>query len=236
MELLEVKNLSVSYSGLKVVRDISLSVSENSITSLIGANGAGKTTTLKAIAGAIRIQEGGFFFRGEKINEFSSHQRVLIGISLIPEGGRIFPYMSVKENLDIGAYVVKEKKIFQRTLNWVFTLFPRLSERKRQMGSSLSGGERQMLAIARALMANPSLLMMDEPSMGLAPNLVDLIFEVMRQIVREGKTVFLVEQNIGNALEIANRAYVLETGQVVLQGHGRELLINPHVKKAYLGM
>jgi len=234
--LIEVRSLSVAYNQVCVVSDVSFGVERGAITCLIGANGAGKTTILKAIAGVLKNAQGEILFNQKKINELSPFQRVQAGISVVPEGGRIFPYMSVKENLEIGAYVVKEKEEKHQAQKWVYELFPRLHERRKQLGSSLSGGERQMLAIGRALMARPSLLILDEPSLGLAPAFVELVFQIMKLIVEAQKTVLLVEQNVEHALKISRTGYVLETGRIVLQGTGKELIDNPYVKKAYLGM
>ena len=234
--LIEIRNLSVAYNRISVVSDVSFGVEKGVITCLIGANGAGKTTILKAIAGILKNPGGEIFFNQQRINEFSPFQRVQAGISVVPEGGRIFPFMSVKENLEIGAYVVKEKEEKHQVQKWVYELFPRLHERRKQLGSSLSGGERQMLAIGRALMARPSLLILDEPSLGLAPAFVELVFQIMHLIVAAQKTVLLVEQNVEQALNISRTGYVLETGKIVLQGTGKELMDNPEIRVAYFGV
>jgi len=232
--LLDIEKLSIFYDILQAVWDVSLSAGEGSVTALIGSNGAGKTTILQAISGVLSNVKGSIRFQGKVINDLSPHRRVDLGISLIPEGRRIFPYLTAQENLEIGAYSRQARKKLSSTLNQVLQLFPRLAERKK--AASLSGGEQQMLAIGRGLMSLPRLLMLDEPSLGLAPILVKRVFEIIQKINREGVTILLVEQNVNLTLGIAHEAYILETGRITLQGRGRDLLKNPHIKKAYLGL
>lgn len=235
--ILDVDKISIVYdSGLQATWDVSFSVKETSITALVGSNGAGKTTILRAISGTLSQAHGDIHFQGENVNNLTPNQRVELGISLIPEGRRVFPYMTVQENLEIGAYSKRARTGISRTLDQVFELFPRLAERKKQMAGSLSGGEQQMLAIGRGLMSRPLLLMLDEPSLGLAPLIVKHVFEIIETINREGVTILLVEQNVNMSLEIADEAYVLETGKITLKGSGRDLLKNPYVKKSYLGL
>jgi len=234
--LLDIERLSIFYDILQAVWDVSFSAGEGSVTALIGSNGAGKTTILQAISGILSNVEGSIRFQGKVINDLSPHRRVDLGISLIPEGRRIFPYLTAQENLEIGAYSRHARKKLSSTLNQVLQLFPRLAERKKQMAASLSGGEQQMLAIGRGLMSLPRLLMLDEPSLGLAPILVKRVFEIIQKINREGVTILLVEQNVNLTLEIAHEAYILETGRITLKGRGNDLLENPHIKKAYLGL
>lgn len=234
MAILEVKAIHVAYGAIEAVRGVSLEVSEGEIVTLIGGNGAGKTTTLKTISGALKPSEGEILFEGERIDTLPSHKIVQRGVCQSPEGRRIFPRMSVKENLEMGAYAQDggaRKEDFDR----VFSLFPVLKERLSQKGGTLSGGEQQMLAMGRALMARPKLLLLDEPSMGLAPMLVDRIFSIVREINSQGTPILLVEQNAQMALQTANRGYVIETGQIVLQDRAEVLLGNERVRKAYLG-
>jgi branched-chain amino acid transport system ATP-binding protein len=237
MALLEVTDLQVFYGQIQAIKGISFSVEEGEIVTLIGANGAGKTTTMKTLSGVRTVKAGSVKFRGEDITEAASHKRVSMGLCQAPEGRGIFPGMSVRENLEMGTYLRTDRKSAAKDadLDHVLTLFPRLAERIDQAGGSMSGGEQQMLAIGRALMSKPKLLLLDEPSMGLAPMLINQIFSIIRQINSEGVTVLLVEQNASKALKIANRAYVLETGSIVKTGPGLELLDDPSVKAAYLG-
>ncbi len=237
MALLEVKDLQVYYGQIQAIKGISFSVEEGEIVTLIGANGAGKTTTMKTLSGVRPVKVGSVTFKGEDITNAPSHKRVAMGLCQAPEGRGIFPGMSVKENLEMGMYLRKDAKSPEAAadLENVLTLFPRLKERYTQAGGSMSGGEQQMLAIGRALMSRPKLLLLDEPSMGLAPMLINQIFSIIREINSQGVTVLLVEQNASKALKIANRAYVLETGSIVKTGPGLELLDDPSVKAAYLG-
>ncbi|WP_227763100.1 ABC transporter ATP-binding protein [Zhaonella formicivorans] len=233
--MLTVEKLSVSYGAIKAIQDISFDVQEGEIVALIGANGAGKSTTLRAISGLVDKEGGTVTFQGKPVHNLPPHAIVSMGISHVPEGRRVFPLMSVAENLEMGGYARKDKKGKQEDLERVYAKFPRLKERERQLAGTLSGGEQQMLAIGRALMARPKLLLMDEPSMGLAPMLVQQIFETIREINEAGTTILLVEQNARMALSISHRAYVLETGEIVLSGPAKDLAENPEVKKAYLG-
>ncbi len=234
--MLEVKNLEASYGKLKVLWGVSLSVDKGEIVALVGPNGAGKTTLLRTIVGVVREDCGSIIFNGRKLNDLPPYERVRLGISLVPEGGELFPYMTVQENLDIGAYLPEARKKYRENLEFVFTLFPRLKERRNQLAGTLSGGERQMLAIARALMSSPKILMFDEPSLGLAPNLAVNVLRTIKELNNEGYTILLVEQNVRLALKISDRGYVLENGRIVLKGSSKELLTNPHVKTAYLGI
>lgn len=234
MMLLNVENLTVSYGGIRALRGISFTVEEGEVVTLIGANGAGKSTTLKTICGLVRPQEGTVSYQGEMLNKLAPHQIVAKGISQVPEGRRVFTRLSVLENLEMGAYT-RNKQEMRQSLASVFERFPRLKERRAQLAGTLSGGEQQMLAMGRALMSKPRLLLLDEPSMGLAPMLVREIFAIITEINRAGTTILLVEQNANMALSIARRAYVLETGQIVLSGSAAEMASNPDVRKAYLG-
>jgi branched-chain amino acid transport system ATP-binding protein len=234
--MLEIKNLAVNYGAISALHGISLSVPGGQIVTLIGANGAGKTTTLKTISGLLKPASGEIVYEGHNIAGLPPHLIVLQGISQSPEGRMIFANLTVHENLQLGAYLQKNRETVRRELDRVFALFPRLKEREKQIAGTLSGGEQQMLAIGRALMSRPRLLLLDEPSLGLAPLLVKTIFEKIVEINREqGLTILLVEQNANLALEISHFAYVLETGKVVLQGSSMELRENPKVKSAYLG-
>lgn len=235
MALLEVDDISVHYGRIQAIEGISIHVEEGEVVSLIGANGAGKTTTMRAIAGLLSLSAGSVKFGGEDIGRLQGHQRVARGISLVPEGRGIFPAMTVMENLDMGAYARDRKSGIAEDLERVFDLFPRLLERKDQSGGTLSGGEQQMLAIGRALMARPTLLLLDEPSMGLAPMFIRQIFTIIGQVRDQGTTVLLVEQNANQALNLADRAYVLETGQITKSGSGDELLADASIREAYLG-
>ena len=231
--ILRVKDLKVNYGGIEAVKGISFDVPEGKIVTLIGANGAGKSTTLKAIAGLVKPGSGAIEFQGETVVGKDPSNIVSRGITLVPEGRRVFDNMTVLENIKIGAYLRKDD--LSEDIDWVFSLFPRLKERSWQLAGTLSGGEQQMLAVARALMSRPKLIMMDEPSLGLAPLVVKGIFDIIKEINKKGVTVLLIEQNANMALKTADYAYVLETGTVTLSGTGAELLTNEAVKKAYLG-
>ncbi|HEX3031413.1 MAG TPA: ABC transporter ATP-binding protein [Bacillota bacterium] len=233
--MLKVENLSVNYGAISALKDVCCDVEQGEIVALIGANGAGKTTLLNSISGIVTPKAGSIVFKGQDITKVPPHTVVKLGLSQVPEGRQVFPDMSVLENLELGAYIRSDKEGIQEDLNKVFQRFPRLEERKKQMAKTLSGGEQQMLAMGRALMARPELLLMDEPSMGLAPLLVEEIFNIIRDINKSGTTILLVEQNAHMALSIANRAYVLETGEIVLKGAASDLAANPEVRKAYLG-
>ncbi len=231
--ILSIRDLKVRYGGIEAVKGISFDVREGSIVTLIGANGAGKSSTLRAIAGLVRPASGSIVFRGDNIANMDTSVIVRKGITLVPEGRRIFPDLTVLENLRVGAYLRGDD--ISEDINWVYDLFPRLKDRSWQAGGTLSGGEQQMLAVARALMSRPKLIMMDEPSLGLAPLVVKGIFDIIREINAQGVTVLLIEQNANMALKTADYAYVLETGRIGLSGTGRELLADENVKRAYLG-
>ena len=235
--LLEVRDLEVFYGRIQAIRGISFTVEEGEIVTLIGANGAGKSTTLKTISGIRPVAKGQVLFEGKDISKMPAHKRTALGICQAPEGRGIFPGMSVLENLDMGCWTRTDRKsaAYKADLDRVFELFPRLAERKTQAGGSMSGGEQQMLTIGRALMSRPRVLLLDEPSMGLAPMLIAQIFDIITEINRQGTTVLLVEQNASQALRRANRAYVLETGRIVKEGAGSDLLHDPAVRAAYLG-
>jgi branched-chain amino acid transport system ATP-binding protein len=234
--LLQVKGISVFYGDVQALREVSLSVSSGEIVSLVGGNGAGKTTTLKAISGLLRPASGSILFEEAEIHRLPVHRIVEKGLSQVPEGRRIFPRMSVLENLHMGSHVSEARKRREETLGWVLRLFPVLKERSEQFGGTLSGGEQQMLAIARGLMCRPKLLSLDEFSLGLAPLVVREIFAIIQEINQQGTTVLLVEQNVQRSLAISHRGYVLENGAIVLQGEGKELLKNEYMMKAFLGM
>ncbi len=236
MTLLELKDVSVHYGRIKAIHDISFSVDEGEIVSLIGANGAGKTTTMRTISGLLQPSSGSITFDGQDITKMKAHLRVVKGISQSPEGRGIFPGMTVLENLDMGTFGLKNKSGVAESYERVFSLFPRLDERKKQLGGTMSGGEQQMLAIGRALMSQPRVLLLDEPSMGLAPQFIRQIFKIITEINAQGTTVLLVEQNANQALARAHRAFVLETGAITRTGTGKELLADPAVKEAYLGV
>lgn len=231
--MLKIKDLNINYGGINAVHDVSFEVEEGSIITLVGANGAGKSSILRSIAGVVTPKSGTIEFCGEDITGKSAEQVVKKGITLVPEGRRIFPDLTVLENIRIGAYLRKDN--LEDDIKWVYDLFPRLKERSWQMAGTLSGGEQQMLAVARALMSRPKLMMMDEPSLGLAPLIVRDIFTIIKEINKNGVTILLIEQNANMALKTADRGYVLETGRVKIEGTGAELLANEEVKKAYLG-
>ena len=235
MALLEVKDLSVYYGVICALKGINFEVGEGEIVSLIGANGAGKTTTMQSVVGLIPKKSGSVIFDGKDITKQPCHKIVHLGMTQVPEGRRIFQELTVYENLLMGAFSQKNKSSFKQDIEDIYQRFPRLAERRNQIAGTLSGGEQQMLAMGRALMSHPKLLMLDEPSMGLSPLLVDQVFEIIKDINKSGTTVLLVEQNAGKALAISDRTYVLETGQIVLSGAGAELASSPEVRKAYLG-
>ena len=232
--MLKVDNINVYYGNIHAVKDVSFEVNEGEIVTLIGANGAGKSTTLKTISGLLKPRTGDVLYKGKSIKGGRAHKIVEAGLAQVPEGRHVFLHMTVEENLDMGAYTQPASTIAANKEK-VFTLFPRLKERRRQLAGTMSGGEQQMLAMGRALMSNASMLMLDEPSMGLSPLLVQEIFDIIRNIHKEGMTILLVEQNAQMALSVADRAYVLETGHVVMDGTGAELLTNERVRNAYLG-
>jgi branched-chain amino acid transport system ATP-binding protein len=234
--LLEIENLTLLYGRIQALHGISLTVAEGEIVALIGANGAGKTTTMRAVSGLRPIAAGSIRFDGTDVTRMRADLRVIRGIGQSPEGRGVFPGMTVLENLEMGAYTRRDKAAIAQDLEMVFGLFPRLLERRKQAGGTLSGGEQQMLAVGRALMTRPRLLLLDEPSMGLAPKLIQQIFEIITQINRQGTTILLVEQNAQQALSRAHRGYVLETGRIVKEGTGQNLLHDPAVKEAYLGV
>jgi branched-chain amino acid transport system ATP-binding protein len=233
--VLRIDNLDFSYGDLQVLWGLSLQVNQGEIVTVLGANGAGKSTTLRNVSRLVRPSSGTITFDGKDLCKMESHQVVELGVIQVPEGRRIFPEMTVLENLRMGSFVKATRPDRQRNIERAFSLFPRLAERQKQLGGTLSGGEQQMLAIGRGLMANPRLMLLDEPSLGLSPLFVKNIFEIIQEINRQGTTILLVEQNVFQSLRISHRAYVLETGRVVLSGTGEELLGNEHVKKAFLG-
>lgn len=236
MAMLEVNNIHTYYGNIHALKGISITVEENEIVTLIGGNGAGKTTTLRTISGLIHPRSGDVYFDGEKISETPAHELVYRGITMVPEGRGIFARLTVFENLDMGAYSKTDRSSYNNDLDRVFQLFPRLKERRTQVAGTLSGGEQQMLATARALMASPRLMLMDEPSMGLAPILVESVFETIQEINKTGTTILLVEQNATVALSVADRGYVLQTGEIVLKDSAENLRQNEMVQKAYLGI
>ena len=233
--MLKIENLHVSYGGIQALRGVSLEVPDGKIVTLIGANGAGKSTTLRTISGLIKADNGSITYDGEELLGQAIYKILGKGIAQVPEGRRVFTNLTVRENLKVGAYLRRDKAEIEKDMDWVYDLFPRLKERDWQLAGTLSGGEQQMLAVGRALMSKPRLMMMDEPSLGLAPLVVKGIFDIIREINNQGVTVLLIEQNANMALKIADYAYVLETGRIGLSGPGRELLVNEDVKKAYLG-
>ena len=234
--LLRLENVSVHYGDMQALRNVSFEIKEGQIVSIVGSNGAGKSTTLNTISGVLRCSSGTIEFLGHRVENLPPHQIVELGLIQIPEARLLFPYMSVLENLELGAFSPTARKEKDKHLKMVFSLFPILEERGHQLAGTLSGGEQQMVAIARGVMAKPKLLMLDEPSLGLAPRLVRHVFETVREINAHGITVFLVEQNVFHSLSLADRAYVLENGEIVLEGEGGELLNNAQVKEAYLGI
>ena len=233
--MLEIKDLHVSYGGIQALRGVSLNVPDGKIVTLIGANGAGKSTLMRTISGLVKAQSGSILWNGQELLGKPIDQIVASGIAMSPEGRRVFVDLTVLENLKIGAYLRKDKAETEKDLQWVFKLFPRLEERSWQSAGTLSGGEQQMLAVGRALMSRPKLMMLDEPSLGLAPLVVQDIFSIIREINRQGVTVLLIEQNANMALQTADKAYVLETGRLTMEGTGAELLADESVKEAYLG-
>jgi branched-chain amino acid transport system ATP-binding protein len=237
MRMLELKNIKTFYGNIQALKDVSIEISEGEIITLIGANGAGKSTTLMSICGIVPPRSGEILFMGKPIQDMAPYNIVSLGICQVPEGRRIFPFLTVAENLDMGAFLRNDKDEIKRDIEYIYELFPILAERRNQAGGTLSGGEQQMLAISRALMAKPRLLLMDEPSLGLAPLVVKQIFEIIKKINAESKTtIFLVEQNANMALKVAHRGYVMETGRVSMSDTAANLLANDEVRKAYLGM
>ena len=235
-EMLSVKNINVFYGSIHAIKDVSFHVNEGEIVTLIGANGAGKTTTMHAISGLLKLRSGEIDYCGQTISKMEPHKIIRLGLAQVPEGRRVFSGLTVQQNLQMGAYTRRDgKEAIQNDFDMVFDLLPRLKERRNQPAGTLSGGEQQMLAMGRALMCKPKMLLLDEPSMGLSPLLVKEIFKIIRQVNRNGVTVLLVEQNAKMALEIANRAYVLETGKIKMEGEAQELANNIEVRKAYLG-
>jgi branched-chain amino acid transport system ATP-binding protein len=235
MALLEMLDLQVKYGNIEVLHGINLQVDEGEIITILGANGAGKSTTLLTLSGLLRTAEGSIIFRGLPIHKLPAHAIVKLGITQVPEGRRIFNTLTVQENLNLGAFVSKDLKQVKQTQDWIYALLPILAERRQQLGGTLSGGEQQMLAIGRALMSQPKILLLDEPSLGLAPLLVKTIFQTLREINATGVTMVLVEQNARAALKLAHRGYVMELGNIVLEGLSAELMANPEVQAAYLG-
>lgn len=235
MSMLEVKNLVVSYGAIKALKGINFSVEQGDVISLIGSNGAGKTTTLHSISNLIKKNSGNIFFNRTEITNLSADKIVKMGLIQVPEGRRVFANLTVRENLEMGAYIRNDKEQIKKDLEWCYELFPRLKERLGQYSGTLSGGEQQMLAMARALMSKPKLLLLDEPSMGLAPILVDEIFDIIKKISSSGTTILLVEQNAYKALSVANRAYILETGKIIKEGKANELITDKAIISAYLG-
>ena len=233
--MLKVNDLVVSYGGIETLKGISLEVPDGKIVTLIGANGAGKSTLLRSIIGLVKPDSGSITYGEKQLIGLNSQQIVENGITLVPEGRRVFPNLTVLENLQIGAYLRNDKDGIAKDIRWIYDLFPRLEERSWQMAGTLSGGEQQMLAVGRALMSRPKVLMMDEPSLGLAPLIIKDIFNIIQEINRQGMTILLIEQNANMALKVADIAYVLETGRITMTGSGRELLENPEIKAAYLG-
>lgn len=234
--MLELKGVCTYYGNIQALWDVDLTVKEGEIVTLVGANGAGKSTTLMSICGAVPVQRGEVLFEGQPIHALKSDRIVRMGISQVPEGRLIFPDLTVLENLELGAYLRRDSAEIKKDLQHVFDLFPILANRRTQAGGTLSGGEQQMLAISRALMARPRLLLLDEPSLGLAPIIIRQIFDIILQVNATGTTVFLVEQNASQALKIAHRGYVMETGRITMQGEGQTLLADPDIQRAYLGM
>ena len=236
MSMLSLQNIAIRYNKVPAVHDVSIEVDAGEIVALVGGNGAGKSSALRAVAGLNPVAAGKVVFNSADITQVPAHQRTALGLSLVPEGRRLFPKLSVEKNLRLGAFTRHDAAEIQDSLDYAFTLFPILKERRQQVAGTLSGGEQQMLAIGRGLMAKPRLLLLDEPSWGIAPKLVTKILDTIQQVNASGITILLVEQNVKRALEIANRGYVLQTGRIVLAGSGRELLDNPEIQKAYLGI
>lgn len=234
--MLELRNVNAFYGNIQALRDINLTIGQGEIVTLIGANGAGKTSTLMTVCGAVPPRSGEVLFEGKPIHAMKPNEIVRLGISQVPEGRLIFPDLTVQENLDLGAFLRSDKDGIARDLDYIFGLFPILAQRRKQAGGTLSGGEQQMLAISRAIMGRPRLLLLDEPSLGLAPIIIQQIFDIIRKVNADGTTIFLVEQNANQALKIAHRGYVMETGRITLEDSAANLLVNEDVKKAYLGM
>lgn len=235
-DLLNINEVSIYYDSIQATWDVSFSVKEQSITALVGSNGAGKTAIMKSICGVLPHAKGSIRYKDQIIDKLAPYQRVELGISLIPEGRKLFPFLTVRENLEIGAFTKRARKRLDQTINEVYQLFPILAKRTGQLAQTLSGGEQQMLAIGRGLMSCPRLLMLDEPSLGLAPLVVKQVFETVRRINANGVTILLVEQNVSHTLQMAQMAYILETGRISMQGRGCDLLENPEIKKSYLGL
>lgn len=234
--MLKLHGISSGYGGTEIIRNVSLEVNKGEVVTIVGANGAGKTTTLRTICGIVKPESGSIEFEGRKLDGLGSDEIVTAGITMVPEGRQLFPHISVRDNLLMGAYKRSARSMANQRMDEVLQIFPRVRERLAQMAGSLSGGEQQMVAIARGLMANPTLLMFDEPSLGLSPLLMSQVFDVIDQIVELGTTVLIVEQNIVHTLKIADRGYVLENGEITMTGTGQELLDSPHIRKAYLGI
>ena len=234
--MIELKNVEAGYGELQIIFDVSMHIGNKEIVALVGANGAGKSTLIKSICGLLPVMKGTITFEGNSIQNTKAHTIISRGIALVPEGRRLFSYMTVLENLELGAYVESDRSKVARNLEWVYSLFPKLSERRSQLAGTFSGGEQQMLTIGRALMSRPKFLILDEPSLGLAPVIVDDVFKIIEILHNEGVTILLVEQNVRKSLAIADRAYVLEHGRVAMEGSGLEMLDNEDIKKAYLGM
>jgi len=234
--MMDLQNVSAGYGELQILYDVSLNVQLGEIVALVGANGAGKSTLINTITGMLPISSGQILFDDIPMRNVRAHTVIRHGISLVPEGRRLFPYMTVLENLEVGAYIEKNGNVINENLQWVFSIFPKLKERRKQLAGTFSGGEQQMLTIGRALMTRPKFLILDEPSLGLAPMIVNEVFDVIQLLLKEGVTILLVEQNVRRCLEIANRAYVLEHGRIVMGGKSNELLEDEKVKKAYLGL
>ena len=234
--MIDLQSVSAGYGELQILYDVSINVQQGEIVALVGANGAGKSTLIKTITGMLPISSGQIVFENISIRNVKAHTVIRHGISLVPEGRRLFSYMTVLENLEVGAYIEKNGKVVHENLEWVFTIFPKLKERRKQLAGTFSGGEQQMLTIGRALMCRPKFLILDEPSLGLAPVIVNEVFDIIQLLLKEGVTILLVEQNVRRSLEIANRAYVLEHGRIVMGGESRELLEDEKVKRAYLGI
>lgn len=234
--MLKLQGVCAGYGGTEIIRNVSLEVNKGEVVTIVGANGAGKTTTLRTICGIVKPKSGSIEFEGRRVDGLRSDEIVAAGITMVPEGRQLFPYISVRDNLLMGAYKRSARAMANQRMDEVLQIFPHVKERMEQMAGSLSGGEQQMVAIARGLMSNPALLMFDEPSLGLSPLLMAQVFDVIDQIVELGRTVLIVEQNIVHTLKIADRGYVLENGEITMSGTGQELLENPHIKKAYLGI